>query len=188
MARFAPVKMALLLCLRGDPIIYQGEELGLEQDEIPFHLLQDPEAIANWPLTLSRDGARTPLPWTDEPLGGFTTGTPWLPLSAANLARAVSVQEAEPTSMLKATRRLLAVRRASAELRLGHFDLVQASQGVLVFRRTLGAGTVLCAFNLSATDAAMPPEAAGMAMLAAINGASSACLPALSAWIGRKAG
>jgi len=60
-ARFAPVKMALLLCLRGNPIIYQGEELGLEQDEIPFELLQDPEAIANWPLTLSRDGARTPI-------------------------------------------------------------------------------------------------------------------------------
>jgi alpha-glucosidase len=187
MARFGPVKMALLLCLRGDPIIYQGEELGLEQDEIPFHLLQDPEAIANWPLTLSRDGARTPMPWTDEPLGGFTTGSPWLPLSAANLARAVSVQEAAPTSMLKATRRLLAVRRASPELRLGRFELLRATKGVLVFYRTLGGGTVLCAFNLSQTEAAMPPESAGMAMLASINGASSQMLPGLSAWVGRKA-
>ncbi|MBW8755618.1 MAG: alpha-glucosidase, partial [Sphingomonadales bacterium] len=73
MARFARVKMALLVALRGNIILYQGEELGLEQDDIPFELLQDPEAIANWPLTLSRDGARTPMPWRGEPLGGFTT-------------------------------------------------------------------------------------------------------------------
>ena len=87
---FARTKAMLLLSLRGNPILFQGEELGLEQDEVPFASLRDPEAIANWPLTLSRDGARTPLPWrAGEPGGGFTTGTPWLPLSAENLARAV---------------------------------------------------------------------------------------------------
>jgi len=82
MARFACLKIALLCALRGNIIVYQGEELGLEQDVIPFELLQDPEAIANWPLTLGRDGARTPLPWDGSVLGGFTTGTPWLPLGA----------------------------------------------------------------------------------------------------------
>ncbi|MCX7676224.1 MAG: alpha-glucosidase family protein [Alteraurantiacibacter sp.] len=183
---YAPLKMALLLCLRGNPILYQGEELGLVQDEIPFELLQDPEAIANWPLTLSRDGARTPFPWSDEPLAGFTTGTPWLPLSDANRARAVSVQEAAPHSLLKATRRLIAIRQANAELRLGRFELVQANRHVLIFRRTLPGSEVLCAFNLGAVDAAMPPIAGGMAMLASINGAGSRDgLPGLSAWIGR---
>ncbi|MFC3099880.1 alpha-glucosidase [Altererythrobacter lauratis] len=183
---YAPLKMALLLCLRGNPILYQGEELGLLQDDIPFELLQDPEAIANWPLTLSRDGARTPFPWSDEPLAGFTTGTPWLPLSEANRARAVSVQEAAPHSLLKATRRLIAIRQANAELRLGRFELVQANRHVLIFRRTLPGSEVLCAFNLGADDAAMPPMAGRMAMLASINGAGSRDgLPALSAWIGR---
>ena len=99
--RFARVKMALLLALRGNVILYQGEELGLRQDHIPFEQLQDPEAIANWPLTLSRDGARTPMPWrSDAPLGGFTTGQPWLPLSAQNLALAVASQQAESESLL----------------------------------------------------------------------------------------
>ena len=60
---FARVKMLLLACLRGSIILYNGEELGLTQVEVPFDRLQDPEAIANWPLTLSRDGARTPMPW-----------------------------------------------------------------------------------------------------------------------------
>ena len=94
--RFARLKMALLIALRGNIILYQGEELGLMQDEIPFELLQDPEAIANWPLTLGRDGARTPMPWTSEPHGGFTSGRPWLPLSAGNIARCVAVQDGRP--------------------------------------------------------------------------------------------
>ena len=55
--------MLLLATLRGSIILYQGEELGLPQVEVPFERLQDPEAIANWPQTLSRDGARTPMPW-----------------------------------------------------------------------------------------------------------------------------
>ncbi|MEL0211878.1 MAG: alpha-amylase family glycosyl hydrolase, partial [Novosphingobium sp.] len=58
---FARLKAMLFASLRGNIIVYQGEELGLTQVEIPFELLQDPEAIANWPLTLARDGARTPM-------------------------------------------------------------------------------------------------------------------------------
>ena len=54
--------MLLLACLRGNIILYYGEELGLEQIDIPYDRLHDPEAIANWPMTLSRDGARTPMP------------------------------------------------------------------------------------------------------------------------------
>ena len=54
--------MAVICALRGNIILYQGEELGLGQVEIPFEEVQDPEALRNWPLTLSRDGARTPMP------------------------------------------------------------------------------------------------------------------------------
>ena len=74
------VKMLLLACLRGNIFLYFGEELGLTQVDVPFEQLKDPEAIANWPLTLSRDGARTPMPWEGDKLGlGFSDGTPWLP-------------------------------------------------------------------------------------------------------------
>ena len=57
----ARMKALLLASLRGNIILYYGEELGLSQVDIPFDQLHDPEAIANWPLTLSRDGARTPM-------------------------------------------------------------------------------------------------------------------------------
>ncbi|MXO61010.1 DUF3459 domain-containing protein [Altererythrobacter salegens] len=187
MDRFAPVKMALLLCLRGNPIIYQGEELGLEQDEIPFELLQDPEAIANWPMTLSRDGVRTPFPWEDTLLGGFTTGTPWLPFGAANLHRSVGLQQGDAGSMLEQTRHLLAVRRQSPELRLGDFELAEAKGQVLSFIRTYGGSTVICAFNLGREDAAFSAPA-GTAQLAAVGGATTTSLPGYSAFLGRVAG
>jgi len=50
------VSMLLLMSLRGNIFLYQGEELGLPQAEIGFADLKDPEAIANWPATLGRDG------------------------------------------------------------------------------------------------------------------------------------
>ena len=51
------IALMLLMALRGNVILYQGEELGLPQAEVPFESLQDPEAIANWPQTLGRDGS-----------------------------------------------------------------------------------------------------------------------------------
>jgi len=149
MERFARVKLALLAALRGNIIIYQGEELGLEQDDIPFELLQDPEAIANWPLTLSRDGARTPMPWNSEPSGDFTCGTPWLPLSAANLARSVERQECVSASLLNLTRMLLRVRRLYPALRAGSLESCVAKDGLLAFDRILGGRRIHCCFNLS---------------------------------------
>lgn len=153
MERFARMKLALLTAMRGNIIVYQGEELGLEQDEIPFELLQDPEAIANWPLTLSRDGARTPMPWRDEPLGGFTTGAPWLPLSAANLARAVERHESDEGSLLNLTRRLLALRKAHPALRVGALENCRAEGTLLRFERVTKSERIDCLFNLT-------PEAA----------------------------
>ena len=70
---FAEMALLLLMCLRGNVFVYQGEELGLPQAEVPFERLVDPEAIANWPQTLGRDGARTPMPWVaSAPNAGFS--------------------------------------------------------------------------------------------------------------------
>ncbi|WP_260923713.1 alpha-amylase family glycosyl hydrolase [Novosphingobium sp. 9] len=176
---FARLKMALLLALRGNAILYQGEELALEQDEIPFEQLRDPEAIANWPLTLSRDGARTPMPWREEPRGGFTTGTPWLPLSTGNLGRAVEVQERDPGSMLHFTRALLALRKATPALRLGRIEHCVAEGDILRFERAWHengvARRVLCVFNLGSAE--QSPELPEGEVLFAVNGAHRRALP-----------
>ena len=182
---FARMKAVLFASLRGNVIVYQGEELGLTQVAIPFEQLQDPEAIANWPLTLSRDGARTPLPWqaqADE--GGFTTGAPWLPLGAENLARAVDRQEADPASLLNLTTQLLRLRQTHPALRLGSFDVLRADDFSLVVKRTHGDRTVTGIFNMSARPvgwpAAMPSKGTA---LVAVNGAEFGHLPPFAAMI-----
>ncbi|HEX8553660.1 MAG TPA: alpha-amylase family glycosyl hydrolase [Sphingomonas sp.] len=185
---FARAKMLLLLCLRGSIFLYYGEELGLTQVEIAFDRLRDPEAIANWPMTLSRDGARTPMPWVaDAPELGFTAGEPWLPVGRDHAALAVDRQEAEPHSLLHLTRRLIALRRAHDALRTGDLHLIHADHALLVFERRTQAQTLVCAFNLSAEPAAWyPADADRWRVLDAVNAAAPGRLPPYGAFVAER--
>jgi len=148
---FSRAKMLLLCTLRGSIILYQGEELGLPQVDVPYDRLRDPEAIANWPQTLSRDGARTPMPWNaDVPNLGFSTGEPWLPAGETHRALAVDRQEQRADSLLNFTRRCLNLRGKVPALRHGSMHVVEAGDQLLVFERALGAQRLRCSFNLSA--------------------------------------
>ena len=180
---FARVKLALFVALRGNIIFYQGEELGLDQVAIPYEQLQDPEAIANWPLTLSRDGARTPLPWqAQDEHGGFSLGAPWLPLGGENLARAVDRQDADPASLLNLTRHLIALRSDSPALRQGECVVLHADDAVLVLRRRHMGQVIDCVFNLSERLCPWPAATVAGRVLAAVNGARvGAELPAYAA-------
>ena len=57
--------LALVCSLRGSVCLYQGEELGLPEADVPYEALQDPYGIAFWPNFKGRDGCRTPMPWSD---------------------------------------------------------------------------------------------------------------------------
>ena len=177
------MKAVLLTSLRGNPIVYQGEELGLTQVDIPFERLQDPEAIANWPLTLSRDGARTPLPWVaQDEHGGFSVGAPWLPLGEDNLARAVDRQEQDPSALLHLTRQLLGLRRENPALRWGGYAVLHADECSLAARRSDGKQSIACVFNF--TSQAVPwPDGVGTTgkILASVNGADLGTLPPFGA-------
>ncbi|MDR7103314.1 alpha-amylase family glycosyl hydrolase [Croceicoccus sp. BE223] len=180
---FAAMKMALLACMRGNPILYNGEELGLTQVDIPFDQLQDPEAIANWPLTLSRDGVRTPLPWTAE--GGFTSGTPWLPYGEENLARSVAAQDAANASLLHHTRAMLALRNAHPALHHGSVDWCRAEGALLSFGRSADGESVECHFNLSVAPVALSGLDGDAEILCALNGANPSEIPPYGALIVR---
>ena len=178
---FARSKMLLLCSLRGSIILYQGEELGLPQVDLPFERLRDPEAIANWPQTLSRDGARTPMPWTAaEPNFGFSNGEPWLPVGQSHCDLAVDRQEERRDSLLHFTRRCLDLRDRLPALRHGSMRIVEAGDRLLVFERSHGSQRLRCSFNLSAEPVSW--ECAGKALLAA-GEIGSGSLPAWSAVI-----
>jgi alpha-glucosidase len=160
---FARMKMLLLCSLRGSITIWQGEELGLTQVDVPFDQLQDPEAIANWPQTLNRDGVRTPMPWrSDAPNLGFSTGEPWLPAGEDHQPRAVDRQSGDPDSVLAFSRHCLNFRSQSPALRLGSMTIIEAGEQLLRFERSCDGQRLLCTFNLSESAAAFEPSGSNL--------------------------
>ena len=155
---FGRMKMLLLASLRGNIFLYNGEELGLPQVDIAFEDLRDPEAIANWPLTLSRDGARTPMPWrADATNYGFSDAKPWLPVGPAHRALAVDRQEQDAFSLLHWTREVLKFRNRTAALRTGTLTLLETPPQMIAFERRASNERLLCAFNPGDSAVDWPP-------------------------------
>ena len=145
--------------MRGSASIYQGEELGLPEAEVPFQLLQDPYGRAFWPEFKGRDGCRTPMPWTGEaPNGGFTTGTPWLPAYGPHLLLAIERQAADPDSMLAFSRTLLHWRRTQPLLRTGGIRFFDTQEPRLLHfeRYGDGASPLQAIFNFGGEPVSMP--------------------------------
>jgi alpha-glucosidase len=157
--RLAKLAASLLLSLRGSICLYQGEELALGESELAFEDLVDPYGIRLWPEFKGRDGCRTPMVWeAADRLGGFTTGKPWLPVTAEHLDRAADRQVDDPNSVLQHYRRTLSLRHRHPALRRGTIDLLPDAGQVLAFIRRGGGEAVLCIFNLgrTATRYALP--------------------------------
>jgi len=131
----------VMLALPGSAYLYQGEELGLEQVDVPPEARQDP----SWFRTgePGRDGCRVPLPWAgDAPPYGFGPGDaePWIPQPDDWADLTVAAQEADDTSTLAFYRRVLAARRTWVR-DTDQACVAEARRNVLVVRR--GDVTVL---------------------------------------------
>jgi len=163
----------LMLCLRGTPTVYQGDELGLPEAHVPYEKLQDPYGKRFWPAAKGRDGCRTPMPWRhDAPHAGFTTGEPWLPVDPAHVALAVDLQEDDPQSTLNHTRAFIEWRRRQPVLRTGKLRFLDTPDPILAFTRSPDgeAGDdgdqLLCVFNLSEKPGTLAIDTGGLAPLA----------------------
>jgi alpha-glucosidase len=144
--------MALvMLALPGAVFIYNGEELGLPNVELPDEVLQDPVWFRSGGRERGRDGCRVPMPWQgDEPPFGFSanTGT-WLPMPLQWAALTVEHQLHEPNSTLSFFRRALQLRRG---LSGGTLEWLDAPTGGLMFR----VSNLVCALNVSAAPFELP--------------------------------
>jgi alpha-glucosidase len=134
-----------LLTLRGTPLLYYGDEIGMTDVEVPRERLLDPVGIRGWPEDPGRDRCRTPMPWTSS--GGFTPSgvEPWLPAGDASAAN-VADQREDPGSVLNMCRDLIAVRRARPDLAVGDLEPLDAPDGVWAWRR---GGATAVAVNAS---------------------------------------
>ena len=133
----------MLMTLRGVAVMYAGEEIGMVDADAS--VLPDPPFDR-----AGRDAARTPMHWSGEPGGGFTTGTPWLPL-VDGASRNVAAQSADAGSILNLYRRLITARHASEALVHGeHRSFFGVAPDVLAWMREAGHERVLCVMNVAA--------------------------------------
>ena len=159
-----PTLLTALVCsLRGSVCIYQGEELGLTEAELPYEAIQDPYGKAFWPTFKGRDGCRTPMPWDETKHAGFSDAKPWLPIPFEHRGKSVATQDAQADSPLKRFREFLAWRKTQAPLIHGSIRFIDAPEQVLAFVREHEGVAVLAAYNLSATAVAVAlPESLGV--------------------------
>jgi len=156
--QLAKTLQTLLVTLRGTMFLYQGEELGLPQADIRFEKLKDPEAIANWPDTMGRDGARTPMPWTGSDNNGGWADSAWMPLDEAHFEICVDEQDKDAGSPLAYCRRLLRFRKEHRALIDGSVRFIESPKDILAFVRVSEEESVLCVFNLGKIQQQWEPE------------------------------
>jgi alpha-glucosidase len=106
----------------------------MPQTHVPPERVVDPEARRD--PGAGRDGARTPMPWNDQPGLGFTEPgvEPWLPFGPS-AGISVTTQRSDPGSPLRLVRDLIALRRSEPDLLSGAYSQVRASGEVWVYRR-----------------------------------------------------
>jgi len=148
----AKLLAGLYLTLRGTPIMYYGEEIGMENNgPVRKEDVKDPVGRVGWPLDKGRDGERTPMQWNDAPNAGFTQGTPWLPIPPSYKSHNVAAELKDPNSVLNFYKQLLALRRHNAALLDGEYIPINKDDpNVLSYVRRTASQTVLVALNMCA--------------------------------------
>jgi len=132
---------SLLFSFPGTPILYYGDEIGMG-DNI---YLGD------------RNGVRTPMQWTPDRNGGFSRADPaklYAPMIMDPVygyeAVNVEAQSRSLSSLLSATKRLIAVRKSTLAFGRGSMTFIRpANRAVLAYVREYKGEVILCVANLS---------------------------------------
>jgi alpha-glucosidase len=143
--------LTALLTLRGTPVLYYGDEIGMTEVDLRPEHLRDPVGLRRWPEEAGRDPMRTPMQWSSAEGAGFTDAgaIPWLPFGDHH-SRNVDDQRRDPASVMSFTRELIALRRRLADLRSGAYAELDAPPRVWAWQR---GESVVVALNLSDQEA-----------------------------------
>ena len=153
--------------MKGTPFIYQGQEIGMTN--VQFDKVEDYQDVQSTGLYYSkleqgmshedimeiiwataRGNSRTPMQWSHEANGGFTTGTPWLAVNPNYQTINVEAQEEDPDSILNFYKEMIALRKSEDIFVYGTYDLVfEDHQEIYAYTRTLGEKRVLILCNLT---------------------------------------
>lgn len=146
----------ITLSLPGSAYLYNGDELGLENVDLPDDVLQDPTWERSGHTDRGRDGERVPIPWsgTEPPFGFGSSNDSWLPMPDEWVDFTVEAELADPLSTLSLYRQLLRLRRELGELHGTSFQWQQAPEGCLAYRR---GPNLVVALNASDAPVELPP-------------------------------
>lgn len=150
--QIARLMAALYLTLRGTPIMYYGEEIGMTTT-LPKRKedIKDPLGRRGWPKEKGRDGERTPMQWSSKSNAGFSKKDPWLRVPSSAKTRNVATEAKDPNSILNFYKKLLALRRTNEALLDGSYTaLNQDDANVLSYLRIFEGHAILVALNMSA--------------------------------------
>ena len=139
----------LQMTLRGTPYVYEGQEIGMTNfDYDRIEDVQDIEshnidalakklplpASVRWKMIrrTSRDNARTPMQWTAEAHGGFTSGTPWLKVNGNHKTVNVETDTADKNGVRAFWKRMIALRKTDPVLIDGTFEPIYTGRRLFV--------------------------------------------------------
>lgn len=165
----------LLLTLRGTPTMYYGDELGMRDVAIKPDEVQDPFEKNEPGKGNGRDPQRTPMPWTNNEKGGFTTADrPWLPVGQ-NTECSVEDQKNDDASLLHMVRRLITFRRQHPALCVGDHSTLPCKEPVAAFARHFNDEHLYIVINFSDEPQSYPLPASGLRCV--FTTAVDECLP-----------
>jgi oligo-1,6-glucosidase len=177
--RSAKALATLVLTQRATPFLYQGDELGMTN--YPFRNVEDYDDVeihGQWRQLVetgqvpaaeyldhvrqtSRDNARTPMQWSADPHGGFTSGQPWLAVNPNYVEINAAAQLEDPESVFHHHRRLIALRRQIPALVHGTYvDIDPKHEQIFAYTRTLAGERYLVVLNFGvrSLEYALPRE------------------------------
>ena len=139
--------------LRGMPFVYYGDELGMEDVQMPAHAVIDPWGKNMPGFGVGRDPERTPMQWDSSFSAGFTIGTPWLPVAPDYEEKNVERESRDPNSILSFYKELIHHRTKSPALLTGAYKSMESGNGyVLIFGRECTSEKLLVAINFSDSE------------------------------------
>jgi alpha-glucosidase len=149
--QIAKLMAALYLTLRGTPILYYGEEIGMKTTP-PTKIddVRDPIGRKGWPKEKGRDGERTPMQWDGSKNAGFTSGTPWLPVPSTYKTHNVAAESKDPNSVLQFYKQVLELRHTNQAILYGTYTAINEDDpNVLSYLRAYNGRGVVVVLNMS---------------------------------------
>ncbi|WP_420490237.1 glycoside hydrolase family 13 protein [Neobacillus drentensis] len=162
---------AMYFLMQGTPFIYQGQEIGMTNvqfdsidnyDDVSaknMYRLKRAEGIPHEEImeviwSSGRDNSRTPMQWSAEENGGFSTGTPWMKVNPNYKHINVEIQEHDANSILNFYKKLIRLKKANEVFTYGTYELLlKDDTQIYAYTRTLNKEKMIVIANLSAKPA-----------------------------------